>query len=170
MFIKQSEEAVRQSLILNVNAAIDEIRLAEAQLWSASPDDLGMEVETQVKFRAAEVSRKEGSIIFAIDFEFIARTSGLEEKPKDLVKVACKLEASYHLKPDFVPTETQIEASHKGNVVFNCWPFFREFVQNSTVRMHIPPPPIPFLRVMPQEKKKQARQLQASEVTSKPAD
>jgi hypothetical protein len=162
MFIRQSEEDIRQSLILNVNAAIDAIRLAEATLWSAPPEDLGTDLETEVKFRAANFRRKVESIIFVVDFKFTARCSNETTKPKDLIKVACKFEAEYHLKPEFDPTEAQIKAFHKGNVIFNCWPFFREFVQNSTVRMHMPPPPIPFLRMMPPDKTKQAKQLQST--------
>ncbi len=153
MFIRQSEEEIKQSLVLNVNCAIQRIRVAEAALWSTPPNDLALDVDSELEFRPSGVRRQKDSIVFVVDFLVTARGPGDESvKSKDLFRVSCKLEAEYTLRPEFDPTEVQITAFHKGNVIFNCWPYFREFVQNTTLRMHIPPPPIPFLRLAPPQK------------------
>ena len=41
----------------------------------------------------------------------------------------------------------------KANLRINTWPYFREFVQNSTQRMHIPPLTLPFFKGFPKSSK-----------------
>jgi len=159
MFITQSPEEIRQSLTFNANASIVAIRLAEARVWGISPEDLApeMTVETGTRFHAAARRRIGETVTFAVDFRFAARRSENGAKPQDLFKVYCKLEAQYSIKPDFEPTEEQLKAFHGGNVIFNCWPFLREFVQSTAARMRLPPPPIPLLRLTPPTKKAVSR-------------
>jgi hypothetical protein len=156
MFISQTAEEIKQSLMVNANTAINVIRLAEATLWSVSPDkfDPEMTVESEVRYRPGTCRRSDGSVFFGINFKFTVRRSQEEStsKPQELIKISCTLEADYSLNPKFDPTTSQLKAFHHGNAVFNCWPYFREFVQNSSLRMHLPPPPVPFLRLMPPKK------------------
>src|SRR6185295_6973849 len=123
MFITQSAEEVKQSLLLNSNTAIVAVRVGAASLWSVSPDQFGSEatVESEARFRPAGFRRTEAdeSLIFAIEFRFIARTSPEGSKPRDLIKISCVLEAEYQLNPQFKPTDEQIKAFHRGNAVFN---------------------------------------------------
>jgi hypothetical protein len=73
-----------------------------------------------------------------------------EDEPdqrRQLILIECSFEAEYRFRDD-MPSEEQIEAFGSANAVFNCWPFFREFVQTSVARMHFPPPPVPFLRLV----------------------
>jgi hypothetical protein len=79
----------------------------------------------------------------------------MDEAPKDrpeeqrpLIRIECCFEAEYSFMPGFTPSESQIEAFRSANAVFNCWSFFREFVQSSVTRMHFPPPPVPFLKIV----------------------
>jgi hypothetical protein len=133
-----------------VNAAIVAVRLASATLWSVPPDILltgDTAAETATKFRPVGYRHSAESVVFAVDFKFFAERPQEGAKPLDLIKISCAFEAEYLVNPKFKPTDEQLKAFHEGNVIFNCWPYFREFVQNSTVRMHLPPPPIPFLRI-----------------------
>lgn len=151
MFISQSADEIRQSLVVNANTAIDAIRLAGANLWSVSPETFSEHptVESEVRFRPAVCKQTVETVVFAVDFKFTVRKSQEGKKSQDLIKIACTLEAEYSINPKFKPTPEQLKAFHHGNAVFNCWPYFREFVQNSALRMHLPPPPVPFLRMMP---------------------
>ena len=67
----------------------------------------------------------------------------------DILRVKCKFEAEYVLLHDYKPSDAEIEAFRRGNAVFNCWSFFREYAFSSVTRMGLPPPPIPFLRLVP---------------------
>jgi len=63
------------------------------------------------------------------------------------VSVDCTYESRYRLNDDYKPSDAEIDAFRLGNAVFNCWGFFREFSQNSMLRMGYPPISIPFLRL-----------------------
>jgi hypothetical protein len=58
-------------------------------------------------------------------------------------------EASYELAEGYEPTSEQIEAFRQGNAIFNCWTYFREYVQSSVARMNFPSVTVPFLRMVP---------------------
>jgi len=51
------------------------------------------------------------------------------------------------LEESFQPSRDAINAFARGNVIFNSWPYFREYVQSTVSRMDYPPPTIPFLRL-----------------------
>lgn len=65
------------------------------------------------------------------------------------VQADCTIRADYELMPEYQPGADEIEAFCESNAVFNCYPYFREFVQNTLSRMNYPPLSIPFLRLMP---------------------
>jgi len=48
-------------------------------------------------------------------------------------------------------TEETVELFAKTNGIFNAWPYWREFVQNTTSRMNLPPLTIPVFRLFPQQ-------------------
>ena len=90
--------------------------------------------------------RCENCLTIETDFHFSINDQGDVVRP--IVTVDCEFEARYALVEGFEPSESQIEAFQSANAVFNCWPFFREYVQNIVVRMNFPPPPVPFLRIV----------------------
>jgi hypothetical protein len=65
------------------------------------------------------------------------------------VVVNCIIRADYELAPDYQAGSEEIEAFRYSNAIFNCYPYFREFVQNTLSRMNYPPLSIPFLRLVP---------------------
>ena len=72
-----------------------------------------------------------------------------EAESGEIVKIACRFDGTYGVRKDFQPTEEQIQAFHRGNAIFNCWPYFREYVQSTVGRLNYPPLTVPFLRLMP---------------------
>lgn len=69
-----------------------------------------------------------------------------------------RIEARFHLLyriPSFDGLASEsITAFGETNGVFNAWPYWREFVQSTTVRMGLPPLTVPVYRVLPQAPKK----------------
>lgn len=53
----------------------------------------------------------------------------------------------YKSKEDVNPPEEELEAFGITNVVFNAWPYAREFVQNTLARMDLPPFTMPLLKI-----------------------
>jgi hypothetical protein len=126
------------------NAELRLVRLEKATVASQSSPGTG-ELETEVSFKPSETGLTGTELTLAVDFEFRVLRAG--EPRLELLSLACTFAADYSLRPGFSPQSDQIEAFHKGNVVLNCWPFFREFVQATAVRMNYPPPPVPLLRL-----------------------
>jgi preprotein translocase subunit SecB len=73
------------------------------------------------------------------------------------VSVECTFEVIYQLKPDFTPTPEQVKAFKDGNAIFNCWPYGRQYVQDTIQRLGFPPLILPLLRV--QTRHREARKL-----------
>ena len=147
MIIEQDAQQAKNSFMLSVNAELHDLRLGEATIWSIGPFDEEMakgELSSELRFRPAALKELANSIFMSIEFLFRI-VVGTEE----LVRIACRFDAEYKLRNDFHPTKEQVEAFHHGNAIFNCWPFFREFVQNTTSRLNYPSAPVPFLRLMP---------------------
>jgi hypothetical protein len=148
--IEQDEEQVANAFEVNRNVVLRGIRLANATL-SSKPLGEGQNavLQTQVSFEPSNVSSESEALVLCVSFLFriVEGEDGTER-----VSISCQLEADYGVRPGCVLSGQQIAAFHSGNAIFNCWPFFREYVQNSTVRMNYPAPPIPLLRLIPQRK------------------
>src|ERR1017187_4727625 len=126
MIIEQSKEQIDDSVSFHRHSEIGFLRLARARIWSRE--------------RITRIAPRD--VIFSMNEIFES-----QDESKPLIVIECCFEAEYQLVSDFTPSEKQIEAFRAANAVFNCWPFFREFVQTSVTRMHFPPPPVPFLRL-----------------------
>ena len=87
-----------------------------------------------------------GKLTIPIRFGFKAVT---EDEKTEVLVITCRLEVVYELAEGYEPTSEQIDAFSQGNAVFNCWSYFREYVQNSVARIGYPPVTIPFLRMVP---------------------
>lgn len=44
-------------------------------------------------------------------------------------------------------TKTHVKSFAETNAVFNAWPYFREYVQSTTLRMGLPPLTVPLLKL-----------------------
>jgi len=152
MIIEQSKEQIDDAIGFHSRAEISFLRLARAKIWSReritrSPANA---IDFDINFKAGTISLEEGSVVLETDFAF-AMTEAPKDRPEQrvpLIRVECCFEAEYIFSPESAPTEVQIEAFRSANAVFNCWSFFREFVQSSVMRMHFPPPPVPFLKIV----------------------
>ena len=133
------------------------IRLVQSAVWcnGAVEIDSTHEFAFDINFMPSAFRVHKDRVSIETDFRFIITSAA----PADtqVFRVECQFKAEYGLLEGFVPSEKQIEAFQCANAVFNCWPFFREYVQNTAARMNLPPPPIPFLRIV----RKQESSLQA---------
>jgi preprotein translocase subunit SecB len=104
-------------------------------------------LQLDLKHQATRAEVIEGQAQFDIELDMSAY--GDKDPRKLLFHVDCCFELQYALAPGFVPTSDAMTAFKKGNAVFHCWPYVREFVQNATQRMGLMVPPIPLLRLHP---------------------
>jgi len=146
ILIEQTQAEMQNSYAFSRRAECVGVRVSSAAFSTSKGFFLAIEGTLSVAIRYAdqEAVIAEGSLQASTLFECLITES---EESSPLAKFECLLTATYHLQEGYVPSEQELAAFHKANVIFNCWPYFREFVQSSACRMNIPPPPIPFARV-----------------------
>ncbi len=126
---------------------IEDIRLIEASVRTRirSPEDVG-EVELVIDTSASIKEHKKGSsfvVLATIDAKLLPHKS--PENAAISIKAAFELQ--YTLPPKFSVSRRDLDTFARINGVFNAWPYWREFVESMTSRMHLPPLVLPVFRV-----------------------
>ncbi len=149
--IEQSRDQLRRSSVLTRNASIQNIRVLSGSYRRIGEEELvaiaAGTLQAEVFFKPSNIQVLNQRLYAAASFECKVIPESTDTASFEVLKIECVLEAIYLLREGYSPTESELNAFHRGNAIFHCWPYFREFVQNAAVRMDFPPPPIPFLRV-----------------------
>jgi hypothetical protein len=160
--IEQDADEAKLTFEVVQNSAIDRVRLARARAASI-PLDGGPKTPIAVtfKFKSKAVAAPPGMLRLEIGFRVTGTedSSGQEsgsadrasdsEKVPPVILVECSFEVDYTLREGFVASPAQVRAFKDGNAVFNAWPYFREYLQDTVQRMGLPPLLAPFLRLRP---------------------
>jgi hypothetical protein len=161
--IEQNASEVKLAFAVHSNSTLESIRLSSARL-NSKPIESGIEYPLDVEFHysSKKVEGPSGFLRIAVSLAF----HGYDSKLKSLalpkaspakskhsgLSLECVYECDYALNPEFELTPEHVRAFKNGNAIFNVWPFFREFLQSSVLRMGYPPVTIPFLRLHPKPK------------------
>jgi len=146
--IEQGREDRTNSFALNSRAELRDIRLVDARIGCPSRlADSPKNLEISVEF-TPDCAHIEGSTLF-VATSFTFKTGPADAIGEPVVFVHCRFEACYDLVEGYTPAKRELDAFREGNAIFNCWPFFREYVASTVVRSGYPPPPIGFLRLAP---------------------
>lgn len=165
--IQQTQAEARDAFTFSRQAEISGIRLTSGSFENRlQPNEEQAGLDVMFRLTPGEKGMVETSFFASTTFECaIVRPSGDgEEQEKPLITLQGMFLASYDLQEGYSPTEAEMDAFHKANVMFNAWPFFREFVQASAGRMSLPPPPVPFVRIQVISEPKEDLALEAPEL------
>ncbi|MGA2774170.1 MAG: hypothetical protein ABSG26_25555 [Bryobacteraceae bacterium] len=142
--IVQSREERKLGQTVHTNAEIEAIRLVEVNAKCKSlAGDLDFPLSFTIDVRPTDAAVKSSRL--TVDTRFFLKVTTKEKV--DVISLECIIGADYTLQGDFTPSDEQIKAFQEGNAIFNCWPYFREYTQNTLCRMNYPPLAVPFLRV-----------------------
>jgi hypothetical protein len=145
--IEQDKTQAQLAFALQSHADISTIRLVESKtLCKLPPEDVTFPLVMNLRHQPEDAVVSGRTLTIPIKFGFKAITE--DDKTEALV-ITCRIAVYYELTEGYEPSPEQIEAFRQGNAVFNCWSYFREYVQNSVARMNYPPVTIPFLRMVP---------------------
>lgn len=142
-------DAVKRLAPIIAKADLQDIRLAESSC-KAFAQDSGPpgEVDVRLNWTAKANLRAAGSFSVLADLEVLLVPAG--GAPSEGARVTARLELRYQIPPDLPIHEGLLDEFAKLNGVFNAWPYWREFVQNTLVRMGLPPLALPLYRVATQ--------------------
>lgn len=126
---------------------IEDVRLVEAVVRSRirSPQDVD-EVDCVFSTSASVKEHHKGGsfvVLAAIDLKLVPRKS----PDNTIVSIDAGFALSYSLPPEFVASRRDLDMFAQINSVFNVWPYWREFIQSMTARMHLPPLVLPVFRL-----------------------
>jgi len=147
--IQQDQAKVKATRRFQLNAELTEIQLLDC---SAAIAERAGQLEGQLRLgfqlEPSILSAKEGSARFAVRVKIFGDAKDAElQADKHFLEVACRFALGYALKPGYTPSQEDLDAFNEGNAVFHCWPFFRELVQNLTMRMGLEISPLPLLHL-----------------------
>lgn len=132
------------SLISSVE--LSDIRLVESSVKTEirSPKDAG---DVDITFGAsAKVPNSPAGGMF-----YVLATVEMNITPKQtknsVVSIRASYELKYHLPEKLKANSKDLNQFAQVNGIFNAWPFFREFIQSSFERMHLPPMTLPVYRL-----------------------
>jgi hypothetical protein len=159
IIIEQTQEEMALAFEVHCNAAICAVRLSRSKL-AGQPLDEAPEGPVVIKFtmKSRSVEAPKGKLRVEVDFRMAGE---IEPQPAErqpakkhtIASLECTYAVDYQLREGFEPSPKQVKAFKDGNVIFNCWPYFREYLQESVQRMGFPPLVAPFLRVQPKPPK-----------------
>ena len=146
--ILQTDEETQLAVAVHQNAQISNVRLARAKVTTDRPEvavkDL---VSVSMAVKAKQVEGPAGQFLVEVSFRLAGSRKGDQSKRRTAFCVECTFEVAYQLRPEFTPTAEQAKAFKDGNAIFNCWPYCRQYVQETIQRIGYPPLVLPFLRV-----------------------
>ena len=99
-----------------------------------------------------QTDKKTGYVIVIPKFHFEGFTGSKAQKPVILIDASFVL--SYKIESFEGLTQKAFEQFANVNGIYNAWPYWREFVQNTVVRMGLPPLSIPVFRIVEPAKDK----------------
>ena len=147
IIIEQDKLQAQAAYRLQTHADLDSIRIMEGKFVSRLPaEDAAFPLILALRHQAEEAVLVGSKMTIRINFGFKA---GTEDKKTEVIAIGCRVEVTYDLAEGYEPTSEEIEAFKQGNAIFNCWTYFREFVQSTLSRMNYPPVAVPFLRMAP---------------------
>ena len=148
--IEQSAEELALTSEFHRNAWLSAIRLKSFSARGADTEpDIKEGFQLEMKHEARRGRVGGDDVCFEMSMTMEAFGDG--DRNKLVFHVACVFELSLGLRPDFKPSDAQLAAFERGNTVFLCWPYVREFVQSATQRLGLSVPPVPLLRTVLKE-------------------
>lgn len=163
-----SKAKVNYSLALAVSdrVQIENVRLVSCECFQTPNASIGkkkLNIDSKVRI---EANKKNGFILVFPTFKLDGFSLEGNRKEPDIV-----IEATFVLiyKADSLRglKKENFEAFGNINGIYNAWPYWREFVQNSVARMGLPPLTIPVFRLVTPRKTKKVKSKKAKKKVAK---
>ena len=135
---------------------IESVRLREAYYRSAVlPAEIAEAITVKTSRKTAVVTEPSEDRSLVIESAF---TLEIRSRSDDEVQAEIRgtFELTYEIPKDESFSSEECEAFGEVNAVFNAWPYWRELVQASLVRMSLPPLTVPVFRIVPENEVERA--------------
>lgn len=149
-----TKETINYDLAVPVSerVAIQTVRLISSNFWqkpTAGAPNSEVQIDCSIK---TEADKKNGGVLIFPTFKLNA-FNPKRGKDKPDVYIEATFVLVYSAERIGKLNNDNFQAFGNTNGVFNAWPYWREFVQNTITRMGLPPLTIPLFRLTPIKKK-----------------
>jgi hypothetical protein len=144
--VQRSKELAEKASAVADRVQILEIRLLESRTEQRGFDeDPPSRIVTKIHVETnADVENNRIEVVP----HFFLMVKRQNASPEDyFVRIEARFAISYILNSSENLSQENYDAFGERNGVFNVWPYWREFVQSTTVRMGLPPLTVPVFRV-----------------------
>jgi preprotein translocase subunit SecB len=155
---KEKGQVVDYSLATAVSdvVTVKDIRLINSSCLQ-TPQALGNKHSLEINYDVeADFDKKQKSVLIFPSFELKGFAEG-SKKDEPSVNIQATFLLSYALDKVSGIKKRNVDAFAKTNGIYNAWPYWREFVQNTIARMGLPPLVIPPFRLKPLAEKNKTR-------------
>lgn len=147
--IEQGRAQVRAAVAFHSHCNINDIRLIASRVKCLlSSEEVTFPLASTYRFRPEKHVVKGRMVKIETAFACEVTTKG-KGPEKAVFRVECKFETSYELRTGYDPSPKEIQAFKEANAIFNTWPFFREYLHSTVLRMGYPALSAPFLKLVP---------------------
>ena len=156
---------VAAGLLVSDRVQLKDVRLISCKCDQIPEATLGKKSYNISYSTEVQVDRKNGYIIVTAKFHFEAFTESKTQKPVILIDASFLL--AYKIENFEGLTQKGFDQFANLNGIYNAWPYWREFVQNTVTRMGLPSLTIPVFRIVQSTAKKNAKKKVRKKTKSK---
>ena len=129
----------------------DRVQLKDVRLMACEsvqkPNAPGAKKKFRIDYSTqVQTDEQSGRVVVIPKFHFEAFTEDSDEKP--VIVISASFALLYKLESFEGLTQESFKQFSDVNGIYNAWPYWREFVQNTVARMGLPPLAIPVFRLV----------------------
>lgn len=163
--VAKRKDKFNAALLVSDRVQLKDVRLAGSKC-DQTPGSMSGKKTYNIDYSTeVQVDRKSSYIVVIAKFHFEAFVESKTRQPVILIDASFLL--SYKIENFEGLTQKGFEQFAKLNGIYNAWPYWREFVQNTIVRMGLPPLSIPVFRIVEPPDKKTVKRKGAKERVTK---
>jgi hypothetical protein len=144
--VLKSKEKLDAGLLVSDRVQLKDVRLLNSkceQTPGATSGKKAYDIDYSTK---VQIDRKNGYVVVIATFHFEAFIESKVSQPVILIDTSFLL--LYRLEDFEGLTQKGFERFANLNGIYNAWPYWREFVQNTIVRMGLPSLSLPVFRIV----------------------
>ena len=150
--VLKSENKVAAGLLVSNRVQLKDVRLINCKCDQTPGATIGKKAYDINYSTEVQVDKKNGYVIVTAKFHFEAFTESKTQKPAIFIDASFLL--AYKIENFEGLTQKGFEQFANLNGIYNAWPYWREFVQNTVTRMGLPSLSIPVFRIVQSRTKK----------------
>jgi len=166
---KQDRRAdLKLAIKISEQVELEEVKLLMSEFSQLPPITQGDKVFDVDRTVRVEVNKDENMIIVFPNFELKGYSDKKRAKQDEpFLNIKAMFALVYRAKDLSNLSEKAFDSFGQANGIYNAWPYWREFVQNVTTRMGLPPLTVPVFRIVAPPQKEASTRKRATKKKAK---